>query len=95
MAKSRTTRRKQRDPIPETDDVEVLSEFWDTHSVADYWDEFQPVKAEFDIEPMPRYVALEKSLAQRVQQLAAERGVSVETLVNLWVNEKASVHLHQ
>jgi hypothetical protein len=58
-------------------------------------DEFQPVKVEFDIDPTPRYIALEKSLAQRVQRLAAERGVSVETVINLWVNGKASVHPHQ
>jgi hypothetical protein len=90
MAKSKRTRSKRRDPVPETDNIEVLSEFWDTHSVADYWDEFQPVEVEFDIDATPRYVALEKSLAQRVQKLAVERGVSVETLVNLWVNEKAS-----
>jgi hypothetical protein len=90
MAKSKGTRTKRRDPIPETDNIEALSEFWDTHSVADYRDEFEPVEVEFDIDATPRYVALEKRLAQRVQKPAAERGIGVETLVNLWVHEKAS-----
>jgi hypothetical protein len=90
MAKSKRTPGPQRDPIPETENIEVPSEFWDTHSAADYWDEFQPVDVEFEIDATPRYVALEKSLARRVQKLAAERGVTAETLVNLWINEKAS-----
>jgi len=52
MVKNRKSHKGRRDPIPETDNVEVLSEFWDTHSVADYWDEFQPVEVEFDIDSM-------------------------------------------
>jgi hypothetical protein len=92
MAKNRKCHKGRRDPIPEVSEsnIEALSDFWDTHSLADYWDEFKPVEVEFDIDATPRYVALEKSLAQRVQKLAAERGVSVETLINLWIHEKAS-----
>jgi hypothetical protein len=91
MAKSKKPTESRRDPIPEAGrDLRALSDFWDTHSAADYWDEFKSVDVEFNIDITPRYVALEKSLARRLRAIAEERGVSVETLVNLWVHEKVS-----
>jgi len=40
----------QRDPIPEDfGSVEAAIEFWDTHSVADYWDLMEDVDIRFDI----------------------------------------------
>ena len=44
------TQAMQRDPIPENfDSVEAAIEFWDTHSVADYWDLMEDVNIRFDI----------------------------------------------
>ena len=34
-------------PIPEFTSREEEAEFWDTHSLADYWDEFKPLKVRF------------------------------------------------
>ena len=36
-------RKKSR--IPEFKTIEEEAEFWDTHDLADYWDELKPVKA--------------------------------------------------
>ncbi|EKD68267.1 MAG: hypothetical protein ACD_48C00002G0001, partial [uncultured bacterium] len=36
-------KKRQKDPIPDTDDREVIAEFWDTHSIADYLDELTVV----------------------------------------------------
>lgn len=74
------------DPIPETMSIAEASEFWDTHSVADY-----PTKVvEMEFEPLGRttLVALEDGLLQRLKTRARETGVSVETLVNLWLQER-------
>lgn len=34
--------------IPDFKTAEEEAEFWETHSVSDYWDEFEPVKEELD-----------------------------------------------
>ena len=34
--------------IPDFKTAEEEAEFWETHSVSDYWDEFKPVKEELD-----------------------------------------------
>jgi uncharacterized protein (DUF433 family) len=66
--------------------IEEASDLWDTHSIADV-----PTRA-VDIEYAPgghtTLVAIEDHLLDRLTQNARERGVSVETLINLWLQEK-------
>ena len=38
---------EKREPIPEFASREEEARFWDTHDMADYWDEFKPVKVRF------------------------------------------------
>ena len=38
--------------IPAMHNYEEIGEFWDTHSLADYWDQTEP--AEFEISPTAR-----------------------------------------
>jgi len=38
--------------------------------------------------PAVTYYSLDKKLAQEVQSIARKRGVSADTLINLWVQEK-------
>jgi len=65
-----------------------MGEFWDTHDVTEFWDATEPVEFEVDIQSEVRYCALESTLARKVSQIARRRGVSVETLVNLWIQER-------
>jgi CopG antitoxin of type II toxin-antitoxin system len=69
-------------------DLKEASDFWDTHSAADFWDESLPADVAFDLDDTPRYVALDCGLARRLRKIAQTRGVSPETLINLWVREK-------
>jgi hypothetical protein len=65
-----------------------IGEFWDTHDLTDYWDQTIPVEFEVDISSEVTYYAVDKTLAAEVRALAKQRGVSPETLLNLWVREK-------
>jgi len=65
-----------------------IGEFWDTHDLADYWDQTEPVDFEVDIQSEATYYALDRRLSQMLAQVAEERGVSSETLLNIWVQEK-------
>lgn len=89
MKKNNTN--KKIDPIPEKfDSIEEASEFWDSHSLADYWDQTTEVHFDVEIDEEPRYFVLEKQIAKKVYELAKKQKVSPETLVNLLVAEKVS-----
>jgi hypothetical protein len=65
-----------------------IGEFWDTHDLTDYWDQTKPVEFEVDIRSEVTYYAVDKVLSAEVRALAERRGVSPETLLNIWVQEK-------
>ena len=73
--------------ISKANTVEEIAEFWDSHSLADYWD--QTGEAEFEVRAKPRRrIALDPEIYTRVETQARVRGISPETLINLWVVER-------
>jgi len=88
--KKKDIKKKIRDPIPERfESLEAAADFWDTHDLTDYLDEFREVK-DVKVElSRPRF-RLEDEMAQKIGQIARQRGVSPETLVNLWLQQKLS-----
>ena len=63
-------------------------EFWDTHDVTDFLEEAEEVSFDVKIKRRTNYFTLEQTLSQRLRELARQRGISAETLLNLWVQEK-------
>lgn len=89
MAKSKG-RKKQREPIPESfQTLEEFQEFWDSHSLADYWDETE--EAHFDVKLEKRrkvYFEVDSQTAEKIRKLATERGISPQQLLTEWLQEK-------
>ena len=86
---------KKRDPIPkEFKSIEEAAEFWDNHALTDYWDLTREVKMEVNIQRRVFLTALEPKLAKKLTAYAQERGVSTETLINLWLTEKLMEAAH-
>ena len=63
-------------------------EFWDTHDLSRVWNKTRKVEFTVEIESEATYFAVEKELSDKVRSLARQRGVSSDTLVNLWIQEK-------
>ncbi len=80
--------RKNNTSLSRAKSYKEIGEFWDTHDLADYWDRTKEVSFEVDIESEITYYAVEKSLSERLQIIAQKRGISADTLINLWVQEK-------
>ncbi|MBC8496549.1 MAG: hypothetical protein ISS57_11765 [Anaerolineales bacterium] len=79
-------------PIPENfSSVKDAADFWDSHSLADYWDQTSEVEIEIRA-PRRQWIPLATKLAQLAAERARQEGVSVETLVNLWVAERLQVN---
>jgi hypothetical protein len=69
--------------ISKADTVEQMGEFWDTHDFTDFDTDAPDV--EFKVSCA---VPIEIDLLSSVEKEAHLRGVSVETLVNLWLQQK-------
>ncbi len=73
------------------DTLEEFWGFWDTHSSADYEDLMEPVDVEIELSASKMYCAIAKDVLLQVRSQARQQGVSTETLINLWLQEKLSV----
>ncbi len=74
------------DPISDDMTIHEASEFWDTHSVADY--PSNVVQFEYKPEERVTFVAISNDFLDQLGKKAKKNGISVETLVNLWIQEK-------
>jgi hypothetical protein len=79
---------KRKSSISKASSYQEMGEFWDTHDLTDYWDQTKPVEFTVNLQSEATYYRLESSLSDRIQAIAKQRGVSAETLLNLWVQEK-------
>ena len=67
--------------------VEEIGEFWDSHSLDDYWDQTKEV--EFEVRAKHRRrITLDPEIYAQVEVQARTRGITPETLINLWVVER-------
>lgn len=67
--------------------LEEIADFWDSHSLVDYWEQTREV--DFEVRAKRKWrVTLDPSVYTRVEAQAQARGISLETLVNLWLVER-------
>lgn len=69
--------------ISHAESLESVGEFWDTHDFTDYDTEAPDVT--FEIRSL---IPIELDLLAALEKQARLRGVSTETLINLWLHEK-------
>lgn len=77
----------QHTSISEARSLEEIADFWDTHSLADYWDQTHEVTFEVRAQRRRR-ITLDPDVYAQVEAQAHTRGLSPETLVNLWLQER-------
>jgi hypothetical protein len=69
---------------------EELGEYWDTHSLADRWAETSSAEFDMDANSSTLYFPVDRLLADKLRTAAASHGVTPETLLNLWLQEKVA-----
>ncbi|MFH1627802.1 MAG: CopG family antitoxin [Pseudomonadota bacterium] len=65
-----------------------LGKYWSRQDLGKIWDETEPAEFDVDIQSERKYYPVELELSKRILETARKRGVSSETLVNLWLREK-------
>ncbi len=73
--------------ISKASTLEEIGDYWDNHSLADYWDQTEEV--EFKIRAAKRHrLTIDPELYDKITSSSHKRGILPETLVNLWLTEK-------
>ena len=82
---------KKKTRIPKFKTRKEEAKFWDTHSLADYWDEFEDVDIVFELHKPKEetvVVRLQRNLKTRLEQVAKSKGLNVSALTRMWLMEK-------
>ncbi|MFV9631312.1 MAG: CopG family antitoxin [Methanosarcinales archaeon] len=79
---------KNKSSISKAQSHEEIGEFWDTHDLADHWEETRPAEFEVDLESELTYYAVDSRISAKIQTFAKKRGISQDTLLNLWLQKK-------
>ena len=87
MAKSK----KKTILTPANVSILEASDFWDEHSLLEFPDTQEAKEVNIHIERERYYCPVSKRLVEKLQVRAQEEGVSTETLVNLYLQEKLAM----
>lgn len=81
--------------IPNFKTLEEAAEFWDTHDFEDYIGDTEPVSIKIKIARLKKTIAVPVDLKvyERIEALAAKRGVRVEKIISSWLEQKALAEL--
>lgn len=79
---------KSKSSVSKAHSYQEMGEFWDRHDLSEYWDQTKPAGFEVNIQSEAVYYAVEPKLSAQILNIAKKRGVSPETLLNLWLQEK-------
>jgi len=74
--------------LPQTDSIQELANFWDTHDVTEFEDELEEVTERVFERDSDITVHLEADVAKAVRELARSRGVPDSELIREWVLER-------
>jgi hypothetical protein len=80
--------KRNKSSISKASSYKEVGEYWDNHDLSKVWGKTKKVKFDVEIETEATYCAIEKSLSEKVQSIAKKKGVSSDTLVNLWIQQK-------
>ena len=80
--------KKSKSSISKARSYAEIGEYWDKHDLSDTWGKTKKVKFEVVAEPEATYYPVERDLSEKIQSVAKKQGVSSDTLVNLWLEQK-------
>ena len=74
--------------LPQTDSIQELAQFWDTHDVTAFEDELEEVREPVFERHSVIALQLKSAEAEAVRKLAEAKGVADVELIRGWVREK-------
>lgn len=74
--------------IPQTDSIQELAEFWDSHDLTAFEEELEEAPKPVFVGGRAIRLHLEPAEAEAVRRKAEAKGVSPEELIRSWVRQK-------
>jgi len=82
--------KRNKSTLSQASSYRAIGTFWDTHDLGEFWEQTKPVRMSVSLEPEADYYGVEHELSEKLLKVADKRGVSAQTLVNLWLQERLS-----
>ena len=80
---------KIKSRIPEFSSYEKEAKWFETHSIADYLDEFKPVKTRFAKNLSEGItIRFDQPTLNKIRQFAYKKGIGPTTLARMWIIEQ-------
>lgn len=79
--------KKNKTSVSQKTSYTEIGEYWGDHDLTELWNKTRKADFNVQIESEVTYYAVEKELSEQVQDIAKKRGVSSDTLVNLWIQQ--------
>lgn len=79
---------RNRSSLSKAQSYQEIGEFWDTHDLSEHWEKTEHTEFTVDIQSEITYFAVENSLSEKLRTIAKQHGVSADTLLNLWLQER-------
>ena len=77
--------------LPQTDSIQELAQFWDTHDLTDFEEQLEEVTEPVFERRTVIPLNLESAEAEAVKKLAEAKGIADAELIRGWVREKIGV----
>ena len=74
--------------ISKSHSIDEMADFWDSHDATDFDEWTREVAIDFDLRARRHYIAIDPELLSHLRDVAAARGLSAESLANLWLQER-------
>jgi hypothetical protein len=84
--RSRSGSTRNKKAIPDFASRAEMAAWFDTHDMADYWDQLKPVKAGRLSSGIN--IRLDQETLEKLRSEAAEKGVGPTTLARMWIIER-------
>ena len=81
-------RAMKKTKLPQTDSIQELARFWETHDLTDFEDELEEVTEPVFTSGDAIRLHLQSRDAKEVRRLAESKGVSQTELIHQWVLQK-------
>lgn len=83
--------KKKISEIPKFKSLKEEAEFWDNHEFTEFEGELEDVRVVFDLKKPKEetlILRLQKGVKERLEKIAASKGLNVSTLARTWLIEK-------
>ncbi len=79
---------KDKTSISQASSYQEAGQYWDEHGLGEAWEKTEPVEFVVNIQSSTTYFPVESGLSKQLRAFAEKHGVSSETLLNMWLQER-------